>query len=180
MSITYLSTGASFMTIGPGQDDADISVPTIAHTLKDALQQVKQSYDIEGVEIESVELLPMAKGKTLIAVYTEPQDRGGEPLLLVYAGDIFWEEDLQAAFKALPVEAAIRHIVAARFRKELDDRTAALYLQLAPKAALIDALFDCLNRADGSIPLFCDADGMVDGKAPIFAKQDEPSEASHG
>lgn len=180
MSITYLGGGSSFMTICSGQDGADVSVPAIAHTMKDALQQVKQSYDFDGVEIESIELLPMGKGKTLIAVYTEAQERDSEPLLLVYTGDIFWEEDLQASFKALPVETAIRHIVAARFRQELDDGTAALYLQLLPKAAVIDALFDCLNRADGSIPLFCDADGMVDGKAPIFAKQAETCEVSHG
>lgn len=102
MSITYLLTGASFMTVAPGFDEADVSVPAVATSLSDAIQQVNASYQFEDIKIERIETLPMSRGKTMLAVYTEQGDRGGDPLMLVYHGEIgFSQKDVDAMSKSM-------------------------------------------------------------------------------
>lgn len=100
MSITYLLTGGSFMTVAPGPDEADVSVPAVANSLSDALQQVHASYQFEDIKVERIDTLPMSRGKTMLAVYTEQGDRSGDPLMLVYHGDIgFSQKDVDAMSK---------------------------------------------------------------------------------
>jgi hypothetical protein len=179
-SITYLLTGASFMTIGAGEDEADVSVPALANSLKDALQQVRLSYEFEHVEVERIELMRLGKDRTLLAVYTELGDRSGEPLLLVYDGELVWDVDLDHRIKNTDGATLIRHIVAARHGGHVSSEDAGKLLQLVSKESLVDALLDCVARGEGSRALFCDADSLVDGQQSMFAPAAEAEEVSHG
>jgi len=180
MSITYLHTGASFMTIGPGEDEADISVPAFASSLSDAIKQVQISYEFEQIEVEHVEVMRLGKDKTLLAVYTEIGDRSGDPLLLVYTGDLVWDVDLEHRIKHLDEATVIRHIVAAKHAGDLSPERAQEFMQLMSKSSLVDALFDCIARGDGSRALFCDADSLIDGQSSIFKPAASTEEVQHG
>jgi hypothetical protein len=179
-SITYLATGASFTTIGAGEDEADVSVPAFANSLKDALQQVRLSYEFEQIEVERIEIMRLGKSKTLLAVYTEMGDRSGEPLLLVYDGELVWDVDLDHRIKNTDGATFVRHIVAAQHGGHLSMEDAKNMLQLVPKESLMDALLDCIARAEGSRALFCDADSLVDGQRSMFAQEAAAEEVTHG
>ena len=179
-SITYLATGAPFMTIGAGEDEADVSVPAFANSLKDALQQVRLSYEFEHIEVKRIELMRLGTSRTLLAVYTEICDRSGEPLLLVYDGDLVWDVDLDHRIKNMAGATIVRHIVAALHGRHFSTEEAKTMLQLVAKESLVDALVDCIARADGSRALFCDADSLVDGQQSMFAPEAAAEEVIHG
>lgn len=179
-SITYLVSGVSFMTIGSGQDDADVSVPAYAHSLKDALQEVRRSYQFDHIEVERIELMRLGKGRTLMAVYTQTEDRGGDPVLLVYHGELMSDVDLDYRIKNTDGAALVRHIVAAQHGGHISADEAAKLLQLVSKDNLVNALLDCLARGEGSRALFCDADSLVDGQRSMFSPEAVLEEANHG
>lgn len=70
MSLRYLLAGRPFHIIVEGFDGADVSVPSNACTLSQAIDDIKDSYGFDGIEIERIEQLPFGK-ETLILVYPD-------------------------------------------------------------------------------------------------------------
>ncbi|MBK6616498.1 hypothetical protein [Ottowia sp.] len=109
MTISYLVTGAPFMTVGPGQDDADVSYPAIARSLSEAISEINASYLFDDTKVERIETLPMSRGKTLLAVYTDTSGEfGGDPQMLVYHGEIGTSQRDVDAMSKLVLEQFVR------------------------------------------------------------------------
>ena len=89
MTITHLLTGLPFMTVGPGTDEADVSIPAFAQSLHGAVREVVAAYQFDDNKVHGIDTLPMSRGKTMLAVYSEPDpEHPCDPLVLVYHGDL--------------------------------------------------------------------------------------------
>jgi hypothetical protein len=86
MSLSHYSTGAAFQVPSEGIDGSDGYSSSMASTLEEAKADIRQAYrEFHLNEVARIEVLPMANGRQLLAVYVE--DTNVDPQLLVFQGE---------------------------------------------------------------------------------------------
>lgn len=98
MTVLYLATRTTFHGIGDC-DGADVSVPLIAHTLKEAIDGIKASYAFDDIPVVGIDVVDYAGAKKLLLVHTGD---GGEPVVLLFDPPVYAEssDDMDAAGRA--------------------------------------------------------------------------------